>query len=259
MASEKLSVRVIDFDDTGAMNEWQYSAAFAHFFHYLYVNFTWMMPNLWDVRDTWKEIDDGLFAEYGVNKGRVAKSMLLTYEEVCKWIEYRWEVNVRSEVHEKEIQNIGDSPFDFTRMQLLENAKLVLTELRSRGDKLCCLSSYDQNVFPDKARFLKIYDYFHFVKLVKGKKRAEDFIEVSGWTPELDDKYSWYAIGNGPGDILPAMEISDNWRGFYIPHGSTSALFKHDTKDNKNRFIPPPIDHPRVVTVRDIKDILKYI
>lgn len=259
MKKTKRSVWVFDIDDTLAMNEWQYSAAFAHFFHYLYQNFTWMMPNFNDVQKTFKEIDEQLFISYGINRGRVAESMLKTYEEICNWIEGRWGINARNQNHEREIAAIGDSPFEFTRMEMLNNAKIILGKLKSRGDKLCCLSSYDKQVFPQKAKFLKLYAYFKKknIKLLPGKKTTADFIEASGWKPELDNQCHWHVVGNGPSDVLPAMQISENWRGFYIPHGSTSALFKNDAACK--RFTPCPIDHPRIITLRDIKDILNYI
>lgn len=259
MPEKKKSVWVFDVDDTLGMNEWQYSAAFAEFYHYLYSNFRWMMPNFNAVYSMLKKIDSELFYSYGVNRGRIAESMAQTYEEVCKWIEYRWGKNIRHRDHERQIRAIGDLPFAFTEMELLNNAKFVLHELKSRDDKLCCLSSYDKKIFPLKAKFLGLDSFFNVsdVRLTQGKKTTADFIEVSGWTQELDRYYEWYVVGNGPGDILPAMEISENWRGFYVPHGSTSAFFKDDSE--LNFFIPPPIDNFKVKSLRDIEEILNYI
>jgi len=75
---------------------------------------------------------------------------------------------------------------------------------------------------------------------------------VSGWgSHEPGTKF--YAIGNGESDITPALEISDDWHGIYLPHGSTSAYFINEKSDDP--YMPPSMNHPRVLTLDSIRQL----
>lgn len=254
-----MSVFVFDGDDTFWMNEWQYSQATADFFSYLYSILGSKTPNLHYVRDRYYSIDGELFKEWGIKRGRVAEGMVLTYRDICKWVEWRFEENVYKKEHEDRIRKIGDQPFDFTKLQWLPYVKDVLSVLKSSGHILCFLSSYDKTLFPHKADFLGLNEFFipDKMRLTEVKKTKEDFIAVSGWLKENDCLQNWYAVGNGESDIRPALEISDNWRGIYIPHGSTSKYFQEGGQ--VNYFMPPRLDHPRVVTIRSMEELLSVI
>lgn len=254
-----MAVFVFDADDTLWMNEWQYSHATTKFFFFLYEIFRNCAPNFHAIRERFYEIDKSLYPQFGTRRGRIAEAMVLTYREVGAWIEKRFGANLLSLEHEREIREIGDLPFDYTQVRWLSDACLVLSELESRGHKLCLLSSYDPEVFPRRANYLGINNYFepNHILATEQKKGSDHFVQVSGWKPELDAATQWYAVGNGQGDILPALEISNSWCGFYIPHGSTSWYVGHEP--GYDPFTPPPLEHPRVITVPSIKKILEHI
>ena len=107
--------------------------------------------------------------------------------------------------------------------------------MRSSGHRLCLLTSYDKVLFPTRAEFLGLNDYFepNHVRVIEFKKTTDDFIAVSGWTPETDAKHHWYALGNTDSDIDTALEISPRWRGILVPFGTTSA-YVGKTKKNDN-------------------------
>lgn len=95
------------------------------------------------------------------------------------------------------------------------------------------------------------------VRTTEVAKIKEDFIAVSGWTPETDKAKNWFAVGNSESDIVPALEISGRWRGIYMPHGSTSAYFKH--KDRFNGFMPFPSNDDRITTLQSLRDLPKLM
>lgn len=243
---------VFDGDDTLWMNEWQYSEAIADYFSYLYKALGDRTPNLRYIRERYFQIDGELFRMWGVKRGRVAEAMTRLYKEICSWIEWRWNENLYKEPHEQVIRAIGDKPFDYIKLRWVPGAEATLAALKNAGHKICFLSCYDQKLFPERAEFLELSRFFdpRNIHITEHRKTKEDFIMASGWTPE---SFRAYAIGNGESDILPALEISEAWRGIYIPHGSTSKFF---TEGRQMNFSLPPLDNPRVITIKSMEELL---
>lgn len=253
-----MAVFVFDGDDTLWMLEWQYARAAVQFFDFLYTTFRSRTPHLHYLKNRFYEIDGEHFKTWGVKQGRLTQTMLRVYEEVSEWAERRFGGQfspTEVEWHKLTIRLLGDSPFDYKKLQWLPEARAVLQQLRSQNQELCFLSAYDADVFPGKAEFLKLTEFFspNRIGITQFRKTKDDFIAVSGWTPEKDSLHLWFAVGNGESDIRPALEISENWRGIYVPHGSTSALFKQ--RESTQRFDPPPLNHPRVATIRSLKEL----
>ncbi|OHA48602.1 MAG: hypothetical protein A2806_00380 [Candidatus Terrybacteria bacterium RIFCSPHIGHO2_01_FULL_48_17] len=264
----KPAVLVFDADDTLWMNEWQYSKAFSEFYAYLYQTFGPYMPNFRALQTRFEEIDRMLFPVWGVRRGRVSEAMLETYHELRDYFKRGVSAGKRfpkadvvlwsPESAEKQtgiearIAQIGDRPFQYKHLRWLRFAQITLDELKQRGHTLCVLTSYDGTVWPKKAVYLEAMDYFHHSLAIPAKKTAEDFIKVSGWgSHEPGTKF--YAIGNGESDITPALEISDDWHGIYLPHGSTSAYFINEKSDDP--YMPPSMNHPRVLTLDSIRQL----
>ena len=251
-----MDVYVFDGDDTLWMNEWQYSQAFAEFFHFLYVTLGPRMPNLKSVQSRYFEIESELFTTWGVKRGRVAQAMQLLYEDLCRYIESKYGVNPCDPAHLAEIKRIGDLPFDYEKIEWLPGVKDALKKLRAGGHRICFLSSYDRSLFPGRAEFLGLYDVFprEHVHITEHAKKKDDFIVASGWSDEERQRFGhWFAVGNGESDIRPALNISEQWKGIYIPHGSTSALFSNGAA--VTNFTPPPFNHPRVITIGSLLDL----
>lgn len=242
-------VYVFDADDTLWMNEWQYSRSTAKFFAFLYEIFGRFTPNLHAVRNRYFEIDAENFKTYGVKRGRVAASMSLLYLEVRRQVIERFNIDYLKEWHIDHIRKLGDEPFDYTHLYWLPEMRDCLSNLRSHGDSLFLLSSYDRDVFPHRIRHMQTDDFFDdtHTMCVPFKKTLDDFIAISGWTPENDADHIWIAVGNAESDILPALAISPSWHGIYIPHPSTSVYVGSDL--GVDHFNPSPIMHPRVKTI----------
>ncbi|MBI2639814.1 MAG: HAD family hydrolase [Candidatus Sungbacteria bacterium] len=249
-------VFVFDGDDTLWMNEWQYSQTYADFFSYLYATLGDRTPNFHYIRERYFQIEGELYKTCGVRRGRVAEAMACLHKEICAWIEWRWNENLYREEDEEEIRKIGDQPFDYTKLRWVPGAEKTLQTLKAAGHKLCFLSSYDSAVFPKRAGFLWLSRFFgpERIRTTEYRKNKEDFIAVSGWTP--NDTSTYYAVGNSESDILPALEINDTWRGIYIPYGSTSKFFA--ARDAIN-FLAQPMDHPRVTTIKSIAELLSIL
>ncbi len=195
-----------------------------------------------------------------MRRGRVAEAMVETYRDLCKRIKFVWSEDVHSLEHEALIRKIGDQPFDFTRLQWVPGAQTVLQKLQLEGHRLCFLSCYDTEVFPKKAEYLNLYGFFRKkdVLVIQTKKTAEDFVAVSGWKKEHDElNHQWYAVGNGESDIKPPLDISECWRGIYIPHQSTSQYFRG--RKGEDYWSSISIDHPRVVTIRSMSELPSVI
>ena len=264
-----MAVIVFDADDTLWQNEWQYSRAQAEFFAYLYKVFGHYMPNLHYVKDVYFRLDGECFKTWGIKRGRVAHSMLLCYGEVSKWVAWRFGHTFRdSEIrkHHRVIKKIGDTPFDFSKLQWRRDALPTLLELKEKGHILCLLSSYDEEWFAERVRYMDAGRFFdkRYIRSTNLKKTKQDFIAVSEWTPEMNETYAWYAVGNSASDIMPALEISEKWKGFYMPHGSTSKYLEHGKEPNNYpeplcHFMPPSIDDPRVTTVHTLHEIFRVL
>ena len=244
---------VLDADDTLWMNEWQYSKAKADFLAFLYDRLGDRMPNITSVLTKYSSIDATLGKEMGVRRGRVARTMVETYLAICQWSEERFGKVAWNKGDEEAIRQIGDQPFDYTKLRWTAGAKEVLDTLKEAGHTLCLLSSYDSNVFPARADFMGIDKFFapERIRTAELGKTREDFIAVSGWTPESEDIF--VSVGNGEKDMRIPVEISENWRGVYVPYGSTSPTFSHSEQAD---FTPPPIEHPRIITVDSIYGVL---
>lgn len=255
-----MSIFVFDGDDTLWMNEWQYSEAYSNFFSYMYEIFEGKTPALHLIWERYFLIESELYKEWGVKRGRVAEAMVKMYQDLCKRVKFEFGEDVHRFEHEEQIRKIGDQPFDYERLKWLPGAKEVLGKLKNDGHTLCFLSSYDKKVFPKKAEFLGLHDFFDkkHVRITEFKKTKEDFIAVSGWCQNCSSSDSaWYAVGNGESDVRPALEVSDKWRGIYIPHGSTSQYFRG--KRGMDYWTSTSIDHPRAVTIRSIGELLSVI
>ena len=263
-----MAVLVFDADDTLWMNEWQYSRAFTEFFAYLYQQFGPYMPNVNAVKARFDEIDRSLFATWGVRQGRVATAMRETYLELLDYFKQGvsagkhsakadsilWSpqcAQKRKEVEAK-IAEIGNRPFQFKKLEWLRYAELTLNELAKKGHETCVLTSYDETVWPRKAAYLGAIDYFDRVRAVPAKKTADDFIAASNWGMHPPGT-KYYTIGNGESDITPALTISDDWYGIYLPHGSTSAYFTNGK--GQSPYVPPPMNHPQVITLTSIRQL----
>lgn len=258
MTVEKKFVFVFDADDTLWPLGWLYDEACLVFWLYLIKIFSGQTPNVISVIKKHFEIDLQKSRHMGIKRGRVASTMVGLYLEICGYVNNVYGVTVYDPRHEAKIRTIGDKPFKYKRLKWLEDAKRTLSVLKQDGHKLCMLSSYDAGLFPLKNDFLNVWEFFNKSNVIQTefKKTSDDFIRVSGWTPEIDRQFSrWIAVGNGESDILPALGISEHWHGFYIPHMTTSPYFEKVTSE----FIPPPIDNPRVETLTNIKEILEYV
>jgi len=186
--------------------------------------------------------------------------MIETYRDLCKRIKWERNEDVYDLAHEEHIRKIGDQPFDYERLKWIPEAKDVLKKLRFDGHQIRLLTSYDKEVFPKKAEFLDIYDIFDRkdVFVTEFKKTKENFVTAGGWKKEFDGMgYRWCAVGNGESDVRPAIEISEEWRGIYIPHGSTSQYIRG--RRGMDYWSAISIDHPRVVTIRSIAELLRVI
>lgn len=254
-------VLVFDGDDTLWMNEWQYLKARADFFAFLYSEFGDLMPSFILLFPRYFEVDHGLFAVWGIERGRVFLAMQKVYRELLEYFRkklgeesdrFRAIVGKQSE-HEKRIFQIGDKPFDFYDIQWVDGAEGVLAGLKNDGRfTLCLLTSYDAKVWRDRSKYLGVDRFFERITTVSGRKTKQDFIEASDYYKAMH-RARFCAIGNGASDILPALEISPLWRGIYIPHGSASPVF-HNEK-GADAYTPPPIKDDRVLTLRSIKDL----
>ena len=257
-------VAVFDADDTLWMNEGQYSQAVCRFFDYLYQALRNRVPTRGYLSERFQKIDGELFGTWGVKRGRLAKSMVRLYYEVLGWAKWRYGVNLHDKRDERFIREIGDLPFDYELLDWLPEAKALLEKLKKAGWKLCLLTSYDNKVFPKRAKYMGLKEFFHpeNTLAVEYKKTKEDFIAVSGWSPQSDKNQKWVAVGNADSDILPALDISENWYGVRVPHGSSSK-YCEDKDSGKYTdcpypyFMPPPLVHPRALDLRSLSDFPK--
>lgn len=252
-------VLVFDGDDTLWMNERQYSKARADFLAFLCAIFGSAMPSLRVAIERLYKFDSDLYSLWGVQRGRVFFAMLHVYREILGYLRGRLserqfqDILKKQREHEKRIYEIGDQPFNFHELEWLEFAQEVLGEFkRDPRITLCLLTSYDEALWPDRAEFLGVREYFDRVLAVSATKTKENFIEVSGWRNKCPNTL-FYAIGNGPKDILPALEISQQWHGIHIPFGLEAPIVRGE--HGKDVYTPPPVGDPRVMTLRRIEEL----
>jgi len=259
-------VLVSGADDTLWPNEPYYSDARAAFLAFLSDAFkeSGRRPSNRVAIERLYAIDSELYPEWGVRRGRIAAAMLQVYEEMLAYLkgilstEQFQDILQKRDAHRATIEEIGDEPFNFQDLTWFEGAREALGALkRDPRFTLCLLTSYDEEVWPERAQFLGVSEYFDFdrVLAVPGRKSAEDFIRVSGWNKKSTDTL-FYAMGNGPGDILPALEISGQWRGIHIPFGLEAPIVRDgDEKSDDDPYTPPRIDDPRVITLSRIEEL----
>lgn len=251
-------VLVFDGDDTCWMTEWTYGKARAEFFAYLYSIFEELTPGLTGLKDRYDAIDKTLFPVWGVQRGRVFWGMLVLYYEIIdycrgKFSEEKLAPILAKEIeHNKRIFELGDMPFDFYQHKWFEGAEQVLSEFNEdKKFTLCLLTCYDANVWRERSKFLGVERYFTRIRVISGQKTAENFIQVSGYDSEPEETL-FYAVGNATTDILPALEISERWRGIYIPNGSSTPIFD---RQGDRMLAPSPLEHPRVITLRSFLEL----
>ncbi len=247
-------VYVFDADDTGWMNEWQYSETYIRFFHFLYGAFKDKTPNLYSLVEQFKFHSKAAFDVYGVKNARQFIVFEICYEKVRAWVKNRFNEDLGQSWHLDYLRNLGKDPFDFTRLSWLPETRAALLRLKNEGHALCLLSCYDSEFFPARTAHMKTEEFFPLchTRCTEFKKTKDDFIAVSGWTPEKDPDHKWIAVGNAESDILPALEISESWHGIYIPHSSTSVYV--GSEKGVDYFTPPPISHPRVRNIFSARD-----
>ena len=247
---------VFDVDDTLLATSWTYDEAYTAYFNYLYKILQGRVPSLHDLYERYFEIEAELAPLWGVKRGRVAESMVRLYQEVCNWVQSRYGESVYMAEDENFIRMIGDRPFNYRKHFWLPGVKETLSVLAGKGYSLCLLTSYDSQLFPERAKFLGLEEFFgQRMRFIEDKKTPLDYIAVSGWNSSADGE--WNTVGNGESDIRPALEIADNWFGIYIPHKSTSPFFKRDGK--KVSFNATLIEHPRVLNIKTFRDILNHL
>lgn len=253
-----MSVMIFDGDDTLWHVEWRYSQAYADFFAFLYRVLGHYVPDLHSVYQVFFAIEGRNAKTYGVNRGRVAASMLETYHKVAEEVEHHLGDRVRSAKHEDEIRRIGDIPFDVSKHYWSDGAEQVLAELAARGHTLCLLTKYDQNVWPEKAQHLGTKRFFaddHIV-CVSGRKTPGDFEDLANYAgaSSLEMRYT---VGNSEGDMVPVLH-GDQWFGFYIPRMST-VLLENDKRPADVFFSPAQYEHKRVRTLPNLPSILSHL
>ncbi len=258
MTRKKKSVFVFDADDTLWPLGWLYDEAYLIFWLYLNRIFPGRMPCLINVFKNYFETDLHQSESTGVRSRRVADSMVAQYIHVCGYMSDVHGIRAYNPEHEAKIRKIAKRPFNFRRLKWFDDARRTLTVLKENGHKLCLLSSYDAAIFPFKNDFLNIWEFFDRANVFQTefKKTKEDFIRASGWSKEREDDYvGWYTVGNGTSDMDPALEISDRWRGFCIPHMTTSPFFKEATSS----LVSPDVNNPRVINLNNISKILYQV
>lgn len=246
-----MSVFVFDNDDTCVRTEWLYSQTIIQFFAYLYEIFQEDTPGIHALVGRYFQIADALYPTYGVRRGRVTKTMEVMYREVYVKV---YGKEVLDTAYLEHIQALSDRIFDHTRYPWISEARKVLTALKEQGHALCLLSLYDTSEFSKRLEVLGSYEFFlpERTHAVEFKKTTENFILVSGWTPAKDKDTLWFVVGNRPSDILPALEISKQWRGVYIPYLSSLRLSDSGNarQDEKISFLPPHEKiHDRCITI----------
>ena len=255
-------VLVFDGGDILWMNEWQYSKTKSEFFTFLYNEFRDLMPNIRSIHNRYFETSGNLFPLWGVTRGRTFSAMTEVYLELLERFKRKLgedsdrfkEILGKRREHNKIIFELGDQPFNFHETEWLEEAKCAILEL-SKDERfvLCLLTSYDTNIWPDKAKHLGVEEFFGSrVLAIPSRKTKQDFISVSNYYGKLHNT-RFIAIGNGESDILPALGISPSWRGIYIPHASSSPVFNN--KEGVDVYTPPPMEDNRVLTLDSIKDL----
>ena len=249
---------VFDGDDTLWYSEYTYSQAYADFFAFLYEKLGYRVPNIHFIYKVFSHIEDRNVPLWGVKRGRVAESMVETYELVCKYARKKWGQDVYDPKIEEEIRKIGDQPFDLTKHVWAPDAESTLTELLRRGHALRLLTKYDSQLWPEKAAILRAERFFAngHVVTIHGKKELPHFEQFFS----NSDFSHAYAVGNSASDLVPAMCDGDHrWSGFYVPLPTSVPELEIGSKPTASNFNPMSIDHPCVVTLGCLSEIFRYI
>ena len=264
MTDKKITL-LSDGDDFLWPNEWYYSRARTRFFLWLYEEFRDLMPTYGLVKDRYHEIDRELFPLWGVEEGVISTGMQETYDELVAWFgkklgedsERFQQILQQRREHVRIVDKFGKEPFDFSDLRWIEGVEETLSALKATGRfSLCLLTSYDEKVWQYRREHLGVDRFFDQVTAIPGKKKSQDFIDASGYDGAPSDSL-FYAMGNGTSDILPALEVSEQWRGIYIPHASGSPVFHGEDEkvEWEDPYTPPAIDDSRVITLRNFKDL----
>lgn len=278
-----MAALVFDLHDTLVLLEARYSRAYLTCSLFFFQIFGDTIPNAGVIFGRLLDIDHALQEKWGVKCGRITQAMLDSYDEVsacaAETSEFRFSPAEKKK-HREEIGKIGNIPFEnYDTLKWLPGVEKTLTQLKKDGHKLCLLTSYDKKKWPEQKKFLGLERFFEqeHIRRIDGRKTPEDFIAVSGWSRQAEDDESeyWHAVGNGESDIRPALKISNQWRGLYIPRGSTSGYFSEKKKPNEEtlgkkpdngysepicHYMPPrfeqPADDQRVETLKKFSEIL---
>ena len=174
--------------------------------------------------------------------------MLDTHRLICDMFMESSGVDLWSAKDATRIAQIANQPFDYNRHPWLPGAEDVLSALLARGVKLCLLTSYDEEIWPERAKFLRMDRFFdpESVLAIPGKKTPADFLHVSkiGDDPDV----AAFAIGNRGTDLC-AVRDDSRWRGLLIPVPST-------VPDQDEIELA---DHPRVTVLKSISEVLNHI
>jgi phosphoglycolate phosphatase-like HAD superfamily hydrolase len=192
----------------------------------------------------------------GIKRGRVAKSMVDTYRFVCSEIQKTRGIDVYNKKHEDHVWKIGDKPFDVTKHPWAPGAEKMLEELVKRGHTLCVLTKYDQETWhKEKAIALDVHRFVKTENIlaIHDRKTPEHFLQVSRAHEKGNEDF--ITVGNSKDDLIMVTEVENKlWRGFYIAIPTTSPM---ESESDADWQLPlPSIDHPRVVTVKNVTDIL---
>jgi len=255
---ERSKIYVFDGDDTLWYVEWKYSQAVADFFSYLYKILREHMPNFHFLQQIFFALDEKNSKSWGIKRGRVAESMLETYRMICQMVKKQTGQDIQSPEHEARIRFIGDQPFDVQEHHWIPGAEEMLEELLKKGHTPCLLTKYDRGTWPEKATQLRLSRFIpdEHILVVEGRKRVEDFWRVAE-AAGADDSCPLYTVGNSEGDMIP-VEAHERWNGFYIPLPSTVPL-ERDTRPTGEDFTPAPYNHPRVKTLKSIRELVDYL
>ncbi len=265
-----MSTIVFDGDETLWFSLHTYDGAMFEFLHYLHgtalpahtpVNgdYTYHLYNKRFERMNADAINPDTMEPWGIQRGRVAKSMVDTYQRVCYEIKNTRGIDVYDKKHETHINKIGDKPFEATRHPWAPGAREMLEELIKLGHTVCVLTKYDQDTWRnERAAVLEVAKFFkpENIRAIHGRKTPDDFRRVAG--VRANDATDYITVGNSKDDLIMVTEVDDkSWRGFFVAIPTTSPI--ESESSDIPRLTSAPVKHPRIVTVKKVTDILDHL
>ncbi|OFW04609.1 MAG: hypothetical protein A3H96_09475 [Acidobacteria bacterium RIFCSPLOWO2_02_FULL_67_36] len=266
-----MSTIVFDGDETLWFSLHTYDGAMFEFLQYLHTvalpphtpvngDYTYHHYKKFESRNA-EAVNPDTLEPWGIQRGRVAKSMVDTYHLVCWDIKRTRGIDVYDKEHERHIHDvIGDRPFDASRHPWAPGAEDMLDELSKSGHTLCVLTKYDQDTWAGgRAAALRVERFFkpENVLAIHGRKTADHFRQVSR-AKRIKENGDFITVGNSKDDLIMVTEEDDKaWRGFFVAIPTTSPI--ESESGEVPRLSSPPIKHPRVVTVKKVTDILDYL